>query len=88
MIILVPKPHQENKNAIRRSEPPVNDMDQDDALPQALVEQIPPAEEETDKAEDLYDQIQASQDKLFFIQYAADHTFRLNWYVVRISAEQ
>jgi hypothetical protein len=65
-----------------------NDMYQDIAFPQAPVEQIPPTEEDTDDAEDLYEQIQASRDKLFFIQYAAEQTFRPNWYLVRISAEQ
>jgi hypothetical protein len=35
-------------------------MDQDNTFPQAPVEQIPPAEEDIDDAEDLYEQIQAS----------------------------
>jgi hypothetical protein len=63
-------------------------MDQDNAFPQAPVEQMPRAEEDIDDAEDLYEQIHASRDKLFFIQYAAEQTFRPNWYLVRISAEQ
>jgi hypothetical protein len=49
---------------------------------------MPIAAEETENAEDLYEQIQASQDKLFFIQYGVDQTFNPNWYIVRISAEQ
>jgi hypothetical protein len=63
-------------------------MNQDNLFPQAPVEHMPPAEEHMDDAEDLYEQIQASRDKLFFIQYAAEQTFRPNWYLVRISAEQ
>jgi hypothetical protein len=58
------------------------------ALPQAPVEQMPPAEEDTDDAEDLYEQIQASRDKLFFIQYTAEQTFHTTWYLVCISAKQ
>jgi polyhydroxyalkanoate synthesis regulator protein len=42
------------------------------ANPQAPVEHILVAAEETNHAQDMYDQIQASQDKLFFIQYAAE----------------
>jgi hypothetical protein len=68
--------------------PQWNDMNQDNAFPQAPVEQMPPAEEHMDDAEDLYEQIQASWDKLFFIQYAAEQTFRPHWYLVRISADQ
>jgi hypothetical protein len=47
--------------------PQWNDMDHDNAFPQAPVEQMPPSEENTDDTKDLYEQIQASRDKLFFI---------------------
>jgi hypothetical protein len=39
-------------------------------------------------AEELYDAIQGSTDKLFFIRYAAAGTFRPRWYLVRVAAVQ
>jgi hypothetical protein len=65
-----------------------NNMDQDNALPQVAVEQMATSAEDTDEAEDLYEQIHASRDKFFFISYAAEQTFCPNWYLVCVYAEQ
>jgi hypothetical protein len=39
-------------------------------------------------AEELYEAIQVSNDKLFLIRYAAAGTFRPRWYLVRVASEQ
>jgi hypothetical protein len=39
-------------------------------------------------AEDLYDRVTASRDKLFVIGYINEQTFRPRWYLVRVAKEQ
>jgi hypothetical protein len=67
--------------------PQWNDMDQYNAFPQAPVEQVSPEEEDTDDVEYLYEHIQASRDKLFLIQNAAEQKFaRISIWCVSLSS--